>query len=72
MAAGHPVAEYPDALIVQTHRDPLNVISSITALTGLLRRMASDESDLAECAAQSYEEIVVGLDRSMAVARQAA
>ena len=61
------VDEYPDALIVQTHRDPLNVISSITALTGLLRRMASDETDLAECAAQSYEEIVVGLDRSMAL-----
>ena len=59
------VDEYPDALIVQTHRDPLNVISSITALTGLLRRMASDETDLAECAAQSYEEIVVGLDRSL-------
>ena len=61
------IDEYPDALIVQTHRDPLNVISSITALTGLLRRMASDESDLAECAAQSYEEIVAGLDRSMAL-----
>ena len=61
------LAEYPDALIVQTHRDPLNVISSITALTGLLRRMASDEVDLAECAAQSYEEITVGLDRSMSL-----
>ena len=61
------VDQYPDALIVQTHRDPLNVISSITALTGVLRRMASDETDLAECAAQSYEEIVVGLDRSLAL-----
>lgn len=60
------LAEYPDALIVQTHRDPLNVISSIAALTHHLRRMASDESDIAECAAQSYEEIVVGLDREMA------
>ena len=57
------VDEYPDALIVQTHRDPLNVISSISALTDHLRRMASDESDLAECAAQSCEEIVVGLER---------
>ena len=38
------VAEYPDALIVQTHRDPLNVISSISALTNHLRRMASDET----------------------------
>jgi hypothetical protein len=59
------VAEYPDALIVQTHRDPLNVISSIGALTHHLRRMGSDESNIAECAAQSYEEIVVGLERGM-------
>ncbi|MCV7090181.1 sulfotransferase family protein [Mycobacterium interjectum] len=61
------LAEYPDALIVQAHRDPLNVISSIAALTHHLRRMGSDESDIAECAAQSYEEIVVGLDRAMAL-----
>ena len=60
-------AEYPDALIVQTHRDPLNVISSIAALTNHLRRMGSDESDIAECAVQSYEEIVVGLEREMAL-----
>lgn len=61
------VAEYPDAVIVQTHRDPLNVISSITALTHHLRRLASDESDIRECAQQSCEEIVVGLERSMKV-----
>jgi len=61
------LAEYPDALIVQMHRDPLNVISSIAALTHHLRRMCSDESNIAECAAQSYEEIVVGLDRGMAL-----
>jgi hypothetical protein len=61
------LAEYPDALIVQTHRDPLNVISSIAALTHHLRRMGTDESNVAECAAQSYEEIVVGLDRATAL-----
>jgi hypothetical protein len=61
------LTEYPDALIVQAHRDPLNVISSIAALTHHLRRMGSDESSMAECAAQSYEEIVVGLDRAMAL-----
>jgi hypothetical protein len=61
------LAEYPDALIVQAHRDPLNVISSIAALTHHLRRMGSDESSIAECATQSYEEIVVGLDRAMAL-----
>ena len=52
---------------MQTHRDPLNVISSIAALSHHLRRMGSDESNIAECAAQSYEEIVVGLDRGMAL-----
>jgi hypothetical protein len=61
------LARYPDALVVQTHRDPLNVISSIAALTHHLRRMGSEDSNIAECAAQSYEEIVVGLEREMAV-----
>jgi Sulfotransferase family len=61
------LAEYPDAVIVQTHRDPLNVISSIAALSHHLRRMGSDESNIAECAAQSYEEIAVGLERGMAL-----
>lgn len=59
------VAEYPDALIVQTHRDPLNVISSISALIHHLRRMASDESTIPDCAAQSCEQIVVGLRHAM-------
>lgn len=59
------VSEYPDALIVQTHRDPLNVISSISALTHHLRRLASDDSSITECAEQSCEEIVTGLERGM-------
>lgn len=61
------VAEYPDALIVQTHRDPLNVISSISALLHHLRRLASDESSIPDCAAQSREQIIVGLQRAMAL-----
>ena len=61
------LAEYPDAVIVQTHRDPFNVISSISALTNHLRRMASDETTIADCAVQSCEEIVVGLQRGMAL-----
>jgi hypothetical protein len=61
------VAEYPDAVIVQTHRDPLNVISSIAALTQNVRRLASDRSDIRECARQSCEEITVGLERAMLV-----
>lgn len=61
------VAEYPDAVIVQTHRDPLNVISSIASLTHHVRRMASEQGDVAECAEQCREENVVGLERSMKV-----
>jgi hypothetical protein len=61
------VETYPDAVIVQTHRDPLKVISSISALTNHLRRMASDDTTIADCAVQSCEEIVVGLQRGMAL-----
>lgn len=57
--------EYPDALIVQTHRDPLNVISSVSALTAHLRRMASEHAGIEEAAVQCREEIVVGLEREM-------
>jgi hypothetical protein len=39
----------------------------VAPLTHHLRRTGSDESDIAECAAQSYEEIVVGLDREMSL-----
>jgi len=57
--------EYPDALIVETHRDPLNVISSISFLARHLRRMASAEPSLREAADQHREEIIVGLEREM-------
>ena len=59
------VHEYPDAIIVQTHRDPLKVIASTSALAAHLRRMASDEADLAEIAAGYAEDIFVGLDRGL-------
>jgi hypothetical protein len=61
------VVEYPDAMIVQTHRDPLNVISSIASLTHHVRRMASNHGDVAGCAEECREENVVGLERSMKV-----
>ena len=57
--------QYPDALIVQTHRDPLKVIASTSALATHLQRMASDEPDITEIAASYAEDIFVGLDRGM-------
>ena len=57
--------QYPDVLIVQTHRDPLKVIASTSALATHLQHMASDEPDITEIAASYAEDIFVGLDRGM-------
>jgi hypothetical protein len=62
---GALAAEYPDAVVVQTHRDPLVVVASVSALATHLRRMASDEGTLEETAQQYAEDIFVGLDRGM-------
>jgi hypothetical protein len=66
---GALMAEYPDAVVIQTHRDPLKVIASISALAAHLRRMASDNPTIAEAALQYADDIFVGLDRSMAARR---
>ncbi|HEX3981135.1 MAG TPA: sulfotransferase, partial [Acidimicrobiales bacterium] len=63
---GALLAEYPDAVVIQTHRDPLRVIVSVSALVAHLRRMASDRSSVATAAAQYCDDIFVGLDRSLA------
>jgi hypothetical protein len=57
--------EYPEALIVQTHRDPLRVICSLASLVDLLRRLASDEVLISEVAAEWVDDIVLGLDRAI-------
>jgi hypothetical protein len=57
--------EYPDALVVQTHRDPLQVISSVSALAAHLRRMASDETSIPEAASEYADDILLGLERGM-------
>lgn len=60
------LAEYPDAVVVQTHRDPLKVIASISALVAHLRRMASDETSISEAAGEYADDIVLGLERGIA------
>jgi Sulfotransferase family len=57
--------EYPEALIVQTHRDPLRVVCSLASLVDLLRRLASDDVSISEVAAEWVDDIVLGLDRAM-------
>lgn len=56
---------YPDALLVQTHRDPLRIIASLGSLVCRLRQLASDEPTIPQAAAEFAEYVVDGLDRSV-------
>jgi hypothetical protein len=58
-------AEYPDAIVVQTHRDPLKVVASVSALVTHLRGMASDDPSIEEVSAEYADDIFLGLDRGM-------
>lgn len=66
------LAEYPDAIVIQNHRDPLKVIASISALGASLREMTTDAFEVERLAAQYGDDIVLGLDRAMAVRRSGA
>lgn len=57
--------EYPNALLVQTHRDPVRVISSLSSLVALLRRISSDDSTIPVAAAEFADYVIAGLDRSV-------
>jgi hypothetical protein len=63
------LAEYPDAVVIQTHRDPLKVIASVSALAAHLRQMASDSPSLPAAARQYERDIFDGLDRGLAARR---
>ena len=60
-------AVYPDARIVQTHRDPLKVIASLTSLVTVLRSLASDEIDPYEIAQDWTARLARGLECAMRV-----
>ncbi|HET6151607.1 MAG TPA: sulfotransferase [Marmoricola sp.] len=64
------MAQYPDAIVIQNHRDPLKVIASLSALGASLREMTTDHFEVTSLAAQYGEDIMVGLDRALE-ARQA-
>jgi len=60
------LAEYPDALLVQTHRDPLRIIASLASLISTLRLLATDEASISEGGQEFAEYLMDGLDRSVA------
>ncbi|RIL06078.1 MAG: hypothetical protein DCC71_07980 [Proteobacteria bacterium] len=59
------LAVYPDARIVQTHRDPLRVVRSLVSLCTLLRSMASDDVDPDAIAREWAPRLAAGLVASM-------
>ena len=61
--------EYPGALLVQTHRDPLRIIASVSSLQATLRQLASDAPDIADIASEWAPYIVDGLNRSVTARR---
>ena len=61
------LAVYPDARIVQTHRDPLKVIASLASLVTLLRGMASDRIDSSAIGAEWTVRLAQGLEKTMQV-----
>ena len=63
---GALLAEYPNALLVQTHRDPLRIIASLSSLMSVLRRLGSDDISIPDIASEFAGYLVDGLDRSVA------
>ena len=59
------MTEYPNALLVQTHRDPLRILASLSSLVAKLRSLASDDATIPGAAADFADNIVDGLDRSV-------
>jgi hypothetical protein len=64
------VAAYPDAYLVQTHRDPLQVLSSLASLATTLRKMASDAIDPHEIAREWSQANAVAYERSVSARRE--
>jgi len=63
------LATYPDARVVQTHRDPVSVLASTASLTAALRGAFSDDIDLAEIGRDATRHWAIGLERMMRLRR---
>ena len=56
---------YPDAFVVQTHRDPLTVLASVASLTLVLQAAFTDHLDPMEIGAEVTQRWSNGLERAM-------
>lgn len=60
------LATYPDAHIIQTHRDPLKVLGSIASHCASLRQAFSEDIDLEDIGATWSRLWALGLERTLA------
>src|SRR5262249_62192939 len=58
---------YPDAGVILTHRDPLEVVGSLASLTTALRSTFSDEVDAERVGAEMTRRWAEGLNRALRV-----
>ncbi len=58
--------EYPDALFVQSHRDPVRVLISISSLAAALQRLSSDHVELPAVAAYYADALAQGYRATVA------
>lgn len=62
----HIHREYPDALFVQTHRDPLRIVASMSNLAATLHGLASDHVDLPAIANYYAQALARGYNNTVA------
>jgi len=63
------LAEYPKATLIQTHRDPVRIIPSLSSLFATVRQIGSDDVSIPQVADDWSDPILDALDRSV-TARQ--
>ena len=61
---GELLDTYPDARFIQTHRDPLRMLASLTSLVAHLRKMSSDHVDPGAIAREWAQWNAMGLNAS--------
>jgi hypothetical protein len=59
------MAEYPDALLIQPHRCPLKIVSSLSSLEWMLRSMSSETADIQEIAREWSHYNAIAYERSV-------
>jgi hypothetical protein len=68
----HVHREYPDALFVQTHRDPVRVLVSMSSLVAVLRSLSSDDVSIEKIAQYYAMALAKGFNNTIAYRRSGA